>query len=456
MSREAEARIIQPFLTRDDYWWMGFDPTLGRPNNWNPWVNGNVLACACLLEEDPARRTAVVTRAMKSLERFVDPYPADGGCDEGPGYWSRAAGSVYDCLETLESVSGGVVRVWDVPLVREMGRYLPRARIAGDFYVNFADASAVCIPPAGVVYAYGKKIADDSMAGLGAALFHRGTEDNDNEAISPERLLRELFRAEEIGRAMPGDPLPRDTWLPVIQVLYSREAEGCSRGFFIAAKGGHNAESHNHNDVGSFIVYRDGLPLVVDAGVGVYTKATFRPDERYGIWTMQSAFHTLLPTVDGIMQAPGRESAARDVSCEVTEESAALSLDIAPAYPKTAGIQSWKRRIEHKRGDGLTVTDSYSLSRPAREIALSFLTPCRARPAGPGAIRLRKAKLPGRRTTAEGTVTVESDKAFGVTLHDVELRDERLEAVWGPVLHRVTVTMRDPTAMGTLVYRIGR
>ena len=80
-------------------------------------------------------------------------------------------------------------------------------------------------------------------------------------------------------------------------------------------------------------------------GVGVYTKATFRPNERYGIWTMQSGFHTLLPTVDGVMQAAGREFAARDVSCEVTGEAAALSLDMAPAYPQTAGIQSWKRRI---------------------------------------------------------------------------------------------------------------
>ena len=114
--REVEARIIEPFLARDDFWWMGFDTALGRPNNWNPWVNGNVLAAACLLVDDPARRTAVVARVMKSLDRFVDPYPADGGCDEGPGYWSRAAGSVFDCLETLESVSGGRITAWDQPL----------------------------------------------------------------------------------------------------------------------------------------------------------------------------------------------------------------------------------------------------------------------------------------------------------------------------------------------------
>jgi hypothetical protein len=456
IQREVEARIIEPFLTRDDFWWMGFDPALGRPNNWNPWVNGNVLSAACLLMDHPARRAAVAARVMTSLDRFLDPYPADGGCDEGPDYWSRAAGSVFDCLETLESVSSGAITAWDEPLVRHMGGYLPRARIDGDFYVNFADASAVCHPPAGVVYGYGKKIGDEAMACLGASLYRGAMEARDNEDTSPERLLRELFRAEEITKTPPGNPLPRDTWLPVIEVMFSRDTEGDSRGFFIAAKGGHNGESHNHNDVGSFIVSRDGLPLVVDAGVGVYTRATFRPDQRYKIWTMQSAFHTLLPTVDGVMQAPGREFAARGVSCEVTSESAVLSLDIAPAYPGAAGIQSWKRRIEHRRGAGITVTDHYSLARPAREVTLSLLTPCKVRSAGAGVIHLRKAALPQRRQTAEGTITVETAVPFQVACRDVELHDERLEAVWGPVLHRVTVTMRDPAATGSLQYSIGR
>ena len=36
---ELNKRIFQPYLTRTDFWWMGFT---GQPvNNWNPWVNTN-------------------------------------------------------------------------------------------------------------------------------------------------------------------------------------------------------------------------------------------------------------------------------------------------------------------------------------------------------------------------------------------------------------------------------
>jgi hypothetical protein len=47
----------------------------------------------------------------------------------------------------------------------------------------------------------------------------------------------------------------------------------------------------------------DGRPLIIDVGVGVYTRQTFGP-ERYEIWTMQSSWHNV-PEVDGFGQAPG-------------------------------------------------------------------------------------------------------------------------------------------------------
>ena len=46
-------------------------------------------------------------------------------------------------------------------------------------------------------------------------------------------------------------------------------------GWTLAAKGGSNAESHNHNDVGSFIAYYDSAPVLVDPSCGTYTKQTF-------------------------------------------------------------------------------------------------------------------------------------------------------------------------------------
>ena len=52
-----------------------------------------------------------------------------------------------------------------------------------------------------------------------------------------------------------------------------------------------------------FSLYIDETPVLIDAGVGTYTRQTFG-DERYTIWTMQSLFHNL-PEINGTQQAFG-------------------------------------------------------------------------------------------------------------------------------------------------------
>ncbi|MEN6337472.1 MAG: heparinase, partial [Phycisphaerales bacterium] len=150
---EMDRRILTPCLTRDDFGWMGFAG--GRVNNWNPWCNASWLTCTLLVEPDADRRVASVAKIVRSLDYFLDAYADDGGCDEGPGYWSRAGASLFDCLELLHSATGGEVNVYDRPLIQEIGRYIYRVHIADDYFVNFADASAKAYPSAELVYRYG-------------------------------------------------------------------------------------------------------------------------------------------------------------------------------------------------------------------------------------------------------------------------------------------------------------
>jgi len=81
IEREIQTRILTPALERDDFWWMGF--TEREVNNWNPWINANWLASVLLIEVDETRRRTSVAKIMRSLDRFITPYPQDGGCDEG-------------------------------------------------------------------------------------------------------------------------------------------------------------------------------------------------------------------------------------------------------------------------------------------------------------------------------------------------------------------------------------
>jgi hypothetical protein len=84
---------------------MGF--TDREVNNWNPWINSNWLASVLLLERDPQRRVRAFAKIARSLDRFIDAYPDDGGCDEGPSYWGRAGASLFESLELLHAATGG-------------------------------------------------------------------------------------------------------------------------------------------------------------------------------------------------------------------------------------------------------------------------------------------------------------------------------------------------------------
>ena len=110
-------------------------------------------------------------------------------------------------------------------------------------------------------------------------------------------------------------PLTARAWWPQTQLLTARETEGHVDGLFVSVKGGHNGESHNHNDIGTVLVAVDGHPALVDAGVAQYTRQHFGP-RRYEIWTMRSDYHNV-PNVDGHEQLPGNEFCARDVMAEL-------------------------------------------------------------------------------------------------------------------------------------------
>ena len=437
---EAQRRILTPCLERDDFWWMGFAER--RVNNWNPWINSNWLATLLLLEDDEERRVQTVAKIMRSLDQFIDPYPADGGCDEGPSYWGRAGASLFDCLELLHSATAGAVNVFGEPLIQDMGRFIYRVQISDRYFVNFADAPALVSPSACLVFRYGRWIGDKGMMALGAYvaqqqdLLHGGLRD------SLARQLPGLFALGDLQEQEPAQPLPRDVWLPAIQVMTARDREGSDQGLYTAAKGGHNAESHNHNDIGTFVLYVDGRPVIVDAGVETYTAKTFS-SQRYELWTMQSAYHSL-PTIGGVMQAEGGGFAARDVAYECEEGGATLGLELAGAYPAEAGITSWRRTISLHRARELVVEDAYELERESGEIALSLLTPCAVSlpDSGEGPIVLATSPLPDGRESGSATLIWEGD--LSPTVEEVPLTDGNLQRVWGQQLWRIVLRAEKP------------
>ncbi len=475
IAHDVQTYMLAPCLERDDYSWMGFTPRPdGRPvNNWNPWICSNWLACTLLLEDQSGRRTASVHKILAALDNFIDPYPRDGGCDEGPSYWGRAGASLFDNLELLYSASSGRIDLYDEPLIQEIGRFIHRVQIAEDYYINFADAPALVYPDALLVYRYGLRIGDKAMTALGAWLAERqevtdgGSEERAelkagalkkrNVPTSMGRRLPTLFSLATLPTSPTAAPLPRDVYLEEIQVMVARGQSGSTDGLFVAAKGGHNAESHNHNDIGNFVLYNDGKPLIVDAGVETYTAKTFSA-QRYEIWTMQSAYHSLLPTIDGVQQLPGGQYRASNVTYQADDKTVTFALDIDAAYADAAEIDHWRRtltfhRSQNSSGQDLIITDDYALTTAPGQIELSILTPAAVTLANAGTVHFGERTILGDRLAGSGSLHYDAT-LFTVRTETVSITDERLGGTWGDALTRVVFLAAAPPAQGEWTFRV--
>lgn len=408
VSVEVRRRLLEPFMHRDDYWWMGF---LRKDLcNWTPWIVSNILFAACLEIKDTRLLADLCDRACRMLDRWIAVLPEDGGLDEGTAYFNMAGGSLLDCLQLLERITDGRMQLWENQKLRNILTFPLATRLENGWFVNFADCDARPLLCGERLQLAGEKLGIPALVQLG--LEHRGTPSRQLADVPHlTRLLDRLFHpaAASIHGALP----PRDFWLPNLQLRVFQQD-----GLILCAKGGHNGEAHNHNDVGSFMLYADGEPHVVDAGNMVYTAKTFS-GERYTLFNTRSANHNL-PLPGGHEQQPG----ARYRATAAERLADGLSLELAEAYAPEAGVHSLRRSLRLHHG-GLTLRDELSLEQE-NTVTWVFL------------LRHRPVVQAGRITTGKLCMALESD--LDCRAEEIPVTDERMAKHFPGSLWRLTLT----------------
>lgn len=382
---ETNKRIFEPMLTKsDNYGWMSKTKPV---NNWNPWIMSNWISATLLLEKDEKRRAEMIYGTMLGTDLYLNGLGEDGGCDEGPSYWFAAGASVFDCLELLGNASKNQINIYDEPLIKKMASYVYKTHISGHYFVNFADADPKLRPDGLMLYRFGNALKDEKMIQMGQWAFKNFTSASMGGSYHRPRRIENYLSIKQVQKeSAPYVPV-NDAWFGDIQVLTAR----ASNGFFMATHGGHNAESHNHNDVGDFMLYANGEPVIIDAGRGNYTARTFSA-QRYELWFTQSQYHNL-PIINGLGQKAGREFEASNVKSTISEKEATLNLDIANAYDKNAGIVTWNRTVKLNRvKNTVELTDDYALSQKPTSLQQVFMTICTIDNSVSGKITLKTPK----------------------------------------------------------------
>jgi len=434
---ELQRRELDLFLQRDDFWWMGFKPVPGKVlNNWNPWCNANAMLCFMLLENDRDTLAAAISKAVRSLNLYLESVTADGACDEGTTYWYKSTGHVMDCLECLEMITSGDISLWSDPLICKLGDYIVNADVGDNWQVNFADGKPSRNPLTYMIYRYGlnsgnkammdfavnrsKVFLHDPVSVLDWTLFYQSMEN-----LRAIRTLKQQPDAEYKSCSF--------VFYPNAEVAFIRSGKS-----FLAAKGGNNLERHNHNDVGSCIYFYDCEPVLIDAGVGTYTRDTFGSG-RFRNWFVQSGWHNL-PVVNGCEQEFGADYKAS--GSKASKCLRRFTTDIAGTYPDSAGVKSWRISYRLDRKGGLTIKHKYSLKDAGKPNELHFLL------AEEPDIREGRASLPC------GVSLVFDPQIFTASVEKKCLKGLGFSSRWGDALYRLCLTDRQTRKKGTYTIKL--
>ncbi|WP_367568561.1 heparinase II/III family protein [Lacrimispora sp.] len=421
INKNLEERIFTPYLEQH-FWWMG--DGLSKMNNWTVWCTQNVLLAAFTRELDESKKLEIVKKACKSADYFLAEYGEDGCCDEGAQYYRHAGLCLFNCLEVLNGISGNAfLPVYNTEKVKNIASYILNAHVDGIYYVNFADCSPVAGRCNAREFLFGNRTHNRELMAFAASDYQHSEDPLTKDEHNLFYRLQTVFtHGEMMGFEKNPQISHKDFWYESVGIFMARDEH-----LYLAVKAGDNDDSHNHNDTGSFTIYKDGKPMFIDIGVETYTKKTFSP-ERYDIWTMQSRYHNLPAFFDGeteIMEKEGAEYRAEEVFCRLGDSICSISMNLAAAYPDER-ILSYKRSAVLEKGKQITICDHYEGALPNPVLSLIFY---------------EEPILNGNSVQVGnlGSFTIEG--ASEIRKEVIPITDQRLKTAWNHDIYRLLVTM---------------
>jgi len=356
-------RVINPILAGKTWWWMN-----GGTSNWGPWCASGIAAAAIWCENDHISLGQILHKMIQIGEQFIAASLDDGGCEEGIHYWIRSTGSLVDLFETIKHETG--ISLYNDTKLKRMVRFPVTMYLGNRAFPAFSDSEPTAEFPIGLCWRAAERTGCSEFHDLlnEQPIMNLKAVDHTGDALL--NLLRLFFWTNSY---IPTEPLAsillsaKNNWLPNLQVLVARSSETA-----LAVKGGHNKENHNHNDVGQFVIYHKGMPVLVDAGRDTYTKTAFSND-RFTLWWTRGSGHAV-PVIGGHEQQYGSKYAATNVHHSSNETSISFSADIAGCYAASAGIDELERKVVLDRESGtVTITDRIR-QRSAQTVVLNLLT----------------------------------------------------------------------------------
>ena len=332
IKKETQRRVIDPYVAGRKFWWQTAN------NNWAAVCCGSVAVATWCFRPDLFPQ--LLPRFRATMDCFLSGFGDDGFCVEGLSYWGYGFG-YFLCYADLERfATGGSYDYFKLPKVRAIAAFAQKMFLSGNATVSFSDGPRTGEPEIDKMH-YLRREYGAAVALLPPPAPHL--------AAGCARFCLDSRTLVWFDPAFGVDEVPADT-------AYAAKDAGWwivkNPAFGFAAKAGHNGESHNHNDVGSFIVAKDGRQIFGDLGAGVYCRQYFSR-ERYEFLTCSSRGHSV-PFFGTLLQEEGAKHAAD----HVTFGENTFSFGFAGAYAASDDLKSLSRTFTVTQ-KGIVVADRF-------------------------------------------------------------------------------------------------
>lgn len=311
----VKERLLDSFLSvpQGQWRWESFR------NNWVA-VCAGCLGCMALdlLPETDEQRALILERVERLMPEYLAGMKEDGTCPEGLGYFTY--GMVYYTGFYWKWKGDAFLRE---KKVQNIARFQQLCYLPGGVTVSFADGSLHDRYRLGLTCLLAGHVEGVTVPDIHSAMHfgddhcYRFLGNYQDDVWVTDYLSRQSGSLQT--QAVYGRYL-----LPDAQWAVWQEKDAAA-----ACKGGHNGESHNHNDVGSFQYIYRGECYLTDLGCGEYTGEYFREDSRYKILCNRSLGHSV-PLVCGQEQCAGTQYGA---SAFWELGANGIALEYAGAYP---------------------------------------------------------------------------------------------------------------------------
>ncbi len=328
--------------------------------NWAAVCAGSVGMAAMYEIKDEERLADIIMICLTSMDRFIGGYAEDGVCTEGISYWGYGFGYFMCFADLLRRRTGGKLDLFAIEKVHLMATFIGKVFFPKGRSLSFSDGGSRSRSDPSTISYLRTIYQDMPVPGEEAMVFKYPTDTNYRFALA----LRKFVNMQTEPFVSTGG-LDNCYIFPAAQWYLSTTKNG---EISIAAKAGHNSEAHNHNDVGSFQIFKNGEQILADIGAGAYDKAYFGANG-YSIFCKGSQGHNV-PIINGEFQKTGRKYTAEDCVLEKN----GLSYDFEKAYEEPT-LEKLHRDLRFDEVSGIvTLADTFAFAERPTSVVERFVT----------------------------------------------------------------------------------